>query len=133
MFRKESLKIKDQTILIINNGLIKINYKLTYLTAYIVALANAVILIKNWSSLTEYQVFLCAGLITTGIIGIIIELYFKTYQNKINIQDIENITDRRSIFNLNHRVVKIKLKNGKFRQVYTDLENTNLLLTTLSV
>ncbi len=64
-------------------NIFKFNSKLTYLAVYLIAIGNGLLLIKKWDSLTEFEIFLCTGLVTAGIIGLIKLIFFKSNYKKL--------------------------------------------------
>lgn len=67
-------------------------------------------------------------MLTTGGIGFIREIFFKSYRKTIPFNEIRTIKMQKSILNLNRPKIRIRLKNGKFQDVYTDSQQANLLL-----
>lgn len=128
MYGKQTIILENETVLISNDKLFHVNYRLAFLAIYLILLGNGIVLIQKWNSLNEYEIFLCAGLLTAGVIGFIMEIFFKTYCKTFSFQEIKNIKKQRSIFRFNRHIIRIWFKNGKFQDVYTDSQNENLLL-----
>ncbi len=128
MYGNQTIILENETVLISNDKFFHGNYRLAFLAIYLILLGNGIVLILKWNSLNEYEIFLCAALLTAGVIGFITEIFFKTYRKTFSFQEIKNIKKQRSIFRLNRHIIRIWFKNGKFQDVYTDSQYGNLLL-----
>lgn len=128
MFYNQTIKLENESVKISNDRYFHLNHRIAFLAIYLVFVGYGIFYLLKWDSLREFEIFLSTAMLTTGVIGFIREIFFKSYRKTIPLNEIRTIKMQKTILNLNRPKVRIRLKNGKSQDVYTDSQHANLLL-----
>lgn len=123
---KQGVKMENETIFVEKNGNKSLHF--SYLGIYSVILLNSVVFFIRSQTFEEYELFFASFVFIIGGVGIVKELFFKVYKETISFDEIKNIRKTWSIFHFIRPVIKICYKNKKIQYIYTDSENSRLLL-----
>jgi|AntRauMFilla1563_2_1112583.scaffolds.fasta_scaffold01220_3 hypothetical protein len=127
MLYNQTIKFEDEHFEISNDKYFNLNRRTAFLAIDLIGIGFGAFLINKWSSLNEFEIFLCGFILILGVTGLVKEIFFKSYRRTIPFGKIKKIKKQYSIFN--RQKIRIWLTNGKFQDLYTNVYNGDVVLS----